>query len=137
MSNENSASEVRTSQNEPERGQRIFTFKASQWIWLLLYVVEILIALRIMFQLMGANPGNQIVALTYGLTSFLLTPFAGLIGSITIAGKVLEISSLFAIGVYALIAVVFERLVWLIFYRPRNPMVDITETTTSKHHTAP
>lgn len=137
MSNENSISEVRTSQREPEREQRIFTFKASQWIWLVLYVVEILIALRIMLQLIGANSDSPIVALIYGLTTVFLIPFAGLIGSIAIGGKVLEISSIFAMGIYALTAVAVERLVWLIFYRPRGPMVGVTETTTSEHHTTP
>lgn len=39
----------------------------------------------------------------------LLSPFAGLIGSTTIGEKVLEMSSLFAMGVYALAAVAIER----------------------------
>ena len=58
MSNENRVSEVRTSQNEPEREQRIFTFKATQLIWLLFGILEALIALRIGLKLIGANPGQ-------------------------------------------------------------------------------
>lgn len=137
MSNENRVSEVRTSQHEPEREQRIFTFKASQWIWLLFGALEAIIALRIGLKLIGANPESPIVAMIYGFTSLFLIPFAGLIESPTIGGMVLEISSLFAIAVYALIAVAFERLVWLIFYRPRRQAVNVTETTTSEHHTTP
>ena len=137
MTNENRVSQVRTSQSEPEREQRIFPFKASQWIWLLLYVVEVLIALRIVLKLMGANPDSPIVVLIYGFTSLFLIPFVGLIGSQTMGGMVLEVSSMFAIGIYALIAVAFERLVWLIFYRPRRPVVGVSETTTSEQHTTP
>ena len=59
MSNENRVSAVRTSQNEPEREQRIFTFKATQLIWLLLGILEALIALRIGLKLIGANPGKS------------------------------------------------------------------------------
>lgn len=137
MSNDNRVSEVRTTQREPEREQRIFTFKASQWIWLLFGVLEAIIALRIGLKLIGANAESPIVAMIYGFTSLFLIPFAGLIASPTIGGMVLEISSLFAIAVYALIAVAFERLVWLIFYRPRSQPVSVTETTTSEHHTTP
>ena len=136
MTNENRVSQVRTSQSEPEREQRIFPFKASQWIWLLLYVVEVLIALRILLKLIGANPDSPIVVLIYGFTSLFLIPFVGLIGSQTMGGMVLEVSSMFAIGIYALIAVAFERLVWLIFYRPRGS-ASVPETTTSEQHTTP
>jgi hypothetical protein len=57
------------------------------------------------------------------------TPSAG--------SMVLEISSFFAMGIYALIAWAAERVVWLIFYRPRGPVVAVTETTTSENHTTP
>jgi len=137
MSNENRVSEVRTSEREPEREQRIFTFKASQLIWLLFGTLEVLIALRIGLKLIGANAESPIVAMIYGFTSLFLIPFVGLIASPTVGGMVLEISSLFAITVYALVAVGVERLVWLIFYRPRGPVVGVTETTTSEHHTTP
>ena len=137
MSNENRVSEVRTSQSESGREQRIFTFKASQLIWLAFGVLEVLIALRIGLMLVGANPGSPVVALIYGITALFLIPFVGLIGSPTVAGFVLEVSSMFAMLIYALIAWVVERTVWLIFYRPRGPMVGVTETTTSQRHTTP
>ena len=134
MSNENRVSEVRTSQREPEREQRIFSFKATQLVWLLFGVLEALIALRIGLKLIGANPESPIVALIYGLTFLFLFPFEGLITSPTIGGMVLEISSMFAMLIYALIAWVVERTVWLIFYRPRGPVVAVTETSTSESH---
>jgi YggT family protein len=137
LNNDNGVSQVGTPQSEPEREKRIFTFKASQWIWLVLYVVEVLIVLRIVLKLMGANPDSPIVVMIYGFTSLFLIPFVGLVGSPTRGGMVLEVSSIFAIGIYALIAVAVERLVWLIFYRPRRPATRITETTTSEQHTTP
>jgi hypothetical protein len=137
MSNENRVSEVRTSQREPEREQRIFTFKATQLIWLLFGILEALIALRIGLKLIGANPASPIVALIYGFTTLFLFPFEGLIGSPTAGSSVLELSSLFAMLIYALIAWAMERIVWLIFYRPRGPVVGVTETTTSDSHTTP
>jgi hypothetical protein len=137
MSNDNRVSEVRTTQREPERERRIFTFKASQWIWLLFGIIDAMLALRIVLKLIAANPDSPIVALIYSITSVFLIPFVGLIASPTFGGMVLEISSLFAIGVYALISVALERLTWLIFYRPRGQVVGVTETTTSEHHSTP
>ena len=135
MSNENRVSEVRTTQSEPEREQRIFTFKATQLIWLLFGILEALIALRIGLMLIGANPNSPIVALIYGFTYLFLFPFEGLIGSPTAGNMVLELSSMFAMLIYGLIAWATERVVWLIFYRPRGPVVAVTETATSEHHT--
>ena len=135
MSNENRVSEVRTSQSEPERNQRIFTFKATQLVWLVFGILEGMIALRIGLMLIGANASAPIVALIYGFTSLFLFPFTGLISSPTVGGLVLEISSLFAMLIYALIAWVVERTIWLIFYRPRGSVVAVTETSTSESHT--
>jgi hypothetical protein len=135
MSSENRISAVRTSQSEPEREQRIFTFKATQLIWLLLGILEGLIAIRIGLMLIGANPNSPIVALIYGFTGLFLFPFIGLIASPTAGNLVLELSSLFAMLIYALLAWAAERIVWLVFYRPRGPVVAITETTTSEQHT--
>lgn len=137
MSNDKRVSEVRTSQRDPEREQRIFTFKATQLIWLLFGILEALIALRIGLKLIGANPGSPIVALIYGFTNLFLFPFTGLIGSPTAGSIVLELSSMFAMLIYGLIAWAVERIVWLIFYRPRLPAVGVTQTTTSEHHSTP
>lgn len=137
MSNENRVSEIRTSQSEPEREQRIFTFKASQLIWLAFGILEGLIILRIGLKFIGANTESPVVTLIYGITGLFLIPFAGLIGSPTLGGMELEISSMFAVAVYALISVVLERVVWLIFYRPRGPVVAVTETTTSENRSTP
>jgi len=136
MSNQNRVSEVRTSQNEPEREQRIFTFKATQLIWLFLGVLEVLIALRIGLKLIAANPGSPIVALIYGFTQLFLFPFEGMTATPSAGGMVLELSSFFAMVIYALIAWAVERVVWLVFYRPRGgSAVAVTETTTSESHT--
>jgi hypothetical protein len=135
MSNDNRVSEVRTTQNEPEREQRIFSFKATQLIWLLLGILEALIALRIGLRLIGANPESPIVALIYGFTYLFLFPFEGLVGSPAVGNMVLELSSMFAMLIYGLMAWAVERVVWLIFYRPRGSVVAITETSTSENHT--
>ncbi len=128
---------MRTSQNEPGREQRIFSFKASQLIWLFLGILEAFIALRIGLKLIGANPDSPIVALIYGFTYLFLFPFEGMTATPSAGNMVLELSSFFAMGIYALLAWAAERIVWLIFYRPRGAVVAVTETTTNESHNVP
>jgi len=136
MSNDR-MTEVKSVQQEPEREQRIFTIKITQLIWLFLGILEALIALRIGLKLIGANPGSPIVALIYGFTNLFLFPFEGMTATPTAGGMVLELSSLFAMLIYALIAWAVERTVWVLFYRPRGPVVGTTQTTTSERHINP
>jgi len=136
MSNDR-MTEVKSVQHEPEREQRIFTFKVTQLIWLALGILEALIALRIGLKLIGANPESPIVAVIYGLTYLFLFPFEGMVATPTSGSIVLELSSFFAMVIYALIAWAVERIVWVIFYRPRGPVVGTTQTTTSERHINP
>jgi len=136
MSNDR-ITEVKSIQQEPEREQRIFTFKVTQLIWLFLGILEALIALRIGLKLIGANPESPIVALIYGLTYLFLFPFQGMVATPSAGSIVLELSSLFAMLIYALIAWAVERTVWVLFYRPRGPVVGTTQTTTSERHINP
>jgi hypothetical protein len=136
MSNDR-ITEVKSVQQEPEREQRIFTFKVTQLIWLFLGILEALIALRIGLKLIGANPESPIVALIYGLTYLFLFPFQGMVATPSAGSIVLELSSLFAMLIYALIAWAVERTVWVLFYRPRGPVVGTTRTTTSERHINP
>jgi hypothetical protein len=131
----NRISEVQSTQKEPERERRIFTFKATQLVWLLFGILEAMIALRIGLKLIGANPESPIAVLIYGFTSLFLFPFTGLTATPAAGGMVLEISSMIAMLVYALIAWALERIIWVIFYRPRGPVVGVTQTTTTDQHT--
>ncbi len=129
--------EVRSEQWEPERERRIFTFKATQLIWLLLGILEGLLGLRFLMKLFAANPGSPIAAFIYSLSEFFLSPFHGLTITPAAYGIVLEISTLFAMLIYALIGWAVERLIWLILYRPHGPVVEITETKSREnppHH---
>jgi uncharacterized protein YggT (Ycf19 family) len=136
MSNESRITEVTSSQREPERAQRVFTFKVTELIWLLFGILEATIALRMALKLIGANPNAPIVTLIYGFTHPFLSPFTGMVSSPSAGNMELELSSLFAMFIYALIAWALERIVWLIFYRPRGPFVGVTKTKTHEHHTS-
>lgn len=137
MSNESKVTEEKSTQREPRLTRRFLSFKATQIILLSFSILEILIALRIVLKLIGANPGNPTVALIYGFTSLFLIPFAGLIKSPAINGMILETSSIFAIVIYALTAVAFEKLIWVISSQPRSAEIAATETTVNDNQTIP
>jgi len=124
--------DVQTTQHEQGRGQRVFTFKATQIIWLLLGLLEAVIALRIVFKLIGVNPTNPFAMLLYSVSGFFVAPFATLTNTLASGNMVLEISSVIAMIVYLLIAWAIERIVHVLFYRPRGP-VTVTQTAVSEH----
>jgi hypothetical protein len=90
----NTVSEVQTTQKEPERERSIFSFKATQIIWLGLGILEALLALRFVLKLIGANPASPFAAGLYGFTNLFLFPFAGLTGTPSAGSMVLEFSTL-------------------------------------------
>ena len=124
--------EVRTTEHELGREQRVATFKITQLIWLLLGLLEGVLALRFMFKLIGVNEANAFATLLYNVTHFFVAPFASLTGAPAAGGMVLEISTIFAMIVYFLIAWALERIVYVLFYRPRGP-VSVSQTTVSDH----
>jgi YggT family protein len=130
--NTEKVSEVQTTSREPERERRIFTFKATQLVWLFLGILEALFALRFVLKLIAANEASPIAVFIYGFTNLFLWPFAGLTVTPSAGGMVLEVSTLIAMVVYGLIGWAVERIIWVVFYRPRGP---VTETTTTDQHT--
>jgi len=128
----NTVSEVQTTQKEPEQERRVFTFKATQLVWLVLGILEAFLALRFVLKLIAANPDNPFAAFIYNATSIFLAPFVGLTGTPSAAGMVLELSTMIAMVVYGLVGWALERLIWVIFYRPRG---SVTQTTTTDKHT--
>lgn len=103
--------------------QRVFTFKLTQLVWLLFGLLEALIALRVLLKLIGANPANTFATLVYNLSSLFLWPFFGLTGTPSANGLVLEVPSIIAMFVYAVVAWVIAWIVWLVLYRPRETVV--------------
>lgn len=124
--------DVRTTEHEEGREQRFATFKATQLIWLLLGLVEAAIALRVVFKLLGVNAANTFATLLYNVTNVFVAPFASLTGAPAAGGSVLEISSIIAMIVYLLIAWALERIVYVLFYRPRGP-VSVRQTMVAEH----
>jgi len=128
--------EIRTTEHESGSEQRVATFKATQLVWLLAGLLAALIALRILFKLIGVNASNPFATLLYKVTDIFVAPFASLMGAPAAGGMVLEISSVIAIIVYLLIGWAIARAIYVLFYRPRGP-VSVRQTIVADHTPQP
>jgi hypothetical protein len=125
--------EVTTTQKDSGVQNRNITFKATQLVWLLLGILEAFFALRFVLKLIGANPSSPIAVFIYGFTGLFLFPFAGLTGTPSLGNMVLEVSTLIAMAIYALLAWGLERLIWVVFYKPHgSSSTSVTQTSTTE-----
>ena len=79
------------------------------WITTVTYfvlgVLEVILALRLLFRLLGANQDNGFITFLYGLSHIFVGAFNGIFNDQTIGSRgVFEVSTLIAMLVYALIA---------------------------------
>jgi hypothetical protein len=123
--------DVRTTEHETGQGQRVATFKLTQLIWLLVGLLEAVIALRVIFKLIGVNVANPFAALIYSVSNVFVAPFASLTGAPSAGAMVLEVTSIIAMLVYALIGWGIVRILSVLFYRPRGTM-NVRQTTVSE-----
>ncbi|MEA4908644.1 MAG: YggT family protein [Anaerolineaceae bacterium] len=99
---------------------RSLPVRLSQLVWLLNGLLEAAIGLRVFLKLIAANPASPFAALVYAFTDLCLWPFNGLTAAPAAGGMVLEISSLIAMVVYAVIAWGVVQLVWILFDPSRS-----------------
>ncbi len=123
--------EVNTTHHESGQAERATTFKATQIIWLVLGILEVVLGLRFLFKLIGVNEANTFATFLYNLTGIFVAPFASLTGAPAAGGMVFEISTLLAMIVYALVGWGLVRLVNVLFYKPRGA-VSTRQTTVAE-----
>ena len=77
---------------------------AQRVVWYIVGFIVALLALRLILQLLGANPGNAFVDLVYGLSGIFAAPFFGMFSYTPSYGvSFFEVSTLVAILIYSLI----------------------------------
>ncbi len=78
------------------------------WITTVMYfvlgVLEVIMGLRLLFRLLGANQGNSFIMFLYNLSHVFVGPFNGIFNDQALGRSVFEISTLVAMLVYALVA---------------------------------
>ncbi|MBV9385600.1 MAG: YggT family protein [Chroococcidiopsidaceae cyanobacterium CP_BM_ER_R8_30] len=86
-----------------------------QLIYFAVGALGILLALRVILRLFGANPDNQFAKVIHDLSNPFVAPFATLFGTPELGKSVvLDTNALVAIMAYAILAWLVGRLIWLI-----------------------
>ena len=123
------AYQTETFTSDPYAVRREQAIKIQKGIYLLFGILEGLLGIRFVLGLLGANPAAGFAQFIYGMTGPFIAPFVGLFGQPHFQGSVFEFNSLVAILVYALIAWVLVKIVWLMIGDSRRGV----RTTTSSH----
>ena len=96
-------------------------------------VIEALLAIRFVLKALGANAEAGFAQLIYSVTGPLVAPFVGLFSTPQGAsGAVLEVHTLIAMVIYALIAWLLVRGAWLVFGEGRSASVARTDTVQTR-----
>jgi hypothetical protein len=89
-------------------------------VYFLFGVLELLLAVRFILHLVGANAGNGFASFIYGLSSPFVALFSTLLQNPVLSPTAtLEITTLIAIVVWAIVAWLVGRSMWLVMSRPR------------------
>jgi len=80
-----------------------YNYRAVQVVWFLTGLVDVILAIRFVMKLLGANPTSGFVSFMYNISEPLVAPFRGIFGTPAAGGSVLEPASLVAIVIYSLI----------------------------------
>jgi uncharacterized membrane protein len=107
--------------------RQLVLFQFTRIIWTILGILEVLLALRFGLKLIGANPDSGFAVFMYGLTGVFTAPFTGLVATWVSGEIVLEVTTLIAMAVYALLFWGVVRLIPIITDRARARTV--TRTT--------
>lgn len=82
---------------------RGYNYRAERAIWLVVAIVDTLIAIRFFMRLLGASMDAEFVRMIYGITAPLVAPFRGIFPQAGQGAYILEPESLIAIVIYLLI----------------------------------
>lgn len=115
------------------------TFTAKKVVYYVLGFLEVLLLIRLIFKLFGANPNSGFVSIIYTISQILLAPFIAIFRTATSEGietrSVLEPSTIIAMAIYALLAWGIVKLIVII--REHNDNVSqkiiFAKTRRSKH----
>jgi len=104
--------------DRPEVKRSYALVRLTEFIWLIAGVLEALFAIRIVLNFVGANQAAGFTQLITNITTPFLVPFANLMTNpTTSSGNVLEITTMIAMVVYALLAWGIVRLLQIAFAR--------------------
>ncbi len=107
--------------------RRMGWFQFYRIMWSMLAFLEILLAFRFVLRMIAANPNSGFAVLIYGITGLFVGPFNGLIPTPASGGTTLEVTTLIAMAVYAMIFWGVAYVIRIVVDRPN--ILSFTRTT--------
>ena len=92
--------------------------QVNQIMYTILGILEIVLGLRLVLKLIAANASSGFADFIYGITGPFIAPFTGLVGTPTSGGTILEITTLIAMAVYALLFWIVLQVIAIVMARP-------------------
>ncbi len=97
--------------------------KFNDYLRWFLTVLEVMLAVRFLLKLIGADPNNLFAGFMYALTDIPLLPFSGIVKSPSIhTNQAFEFSTLIAIVIYYLLFYALRRFIRLLVSTPEDPV---------------
>jgi hypothetical protein len=100
----------------------------SRVVWFVFAVIEILIAIRFVLKLVGANAEAGFVQLIHNMSEIFMLPFNAILGTARVSGATFEWSALVAIAIYALLAWGIVTLISVVSPRRHSETVERVES---------
>jgi hypothetical protein len=97
--------------------RRTLLYRVSQFIWLIAGMLETLLGLRVFLKLIGANPEAGFARMVYGLSELFVWPFNSLTITPVYGNMALDINTMIAMVIYAILALVVVQGLWLVLFR--------------------
>jgi uncharacterized membrane protein len=98
--------------------RRMGMSQVNQILFTILSILEIMLGLRFVLKFIAANAASGFAAFMYGITKPLIAPFVGLVSTPKSGGTILEVTTLIAMAVYALLFWIVVRVIRVLVDRP-------------------
>ena len=98
--------------------RRMGLYQVTRILLTVLGVLEILLGIRFVLHLIAANAASGFAQFIYGTSGLFVAPFTGLVGTPTSGGATLEVTTLIAMAVYALLFWIVIRIIPIAVDRP-------------------
>ena len=124
--------EVQATAYDPYADRRRSSYRLIQGMWLLFGIVEGILAIRFILKLLGANEAAGFAHFIYAASAPFVAPFSNLFANPGSGGSVLELTTLVAIIVYALVAWLIARVIWLLAGESRSATRTVASSTRAR-----
>jgi len=95
--------------------------RTARIIYFVMGFLEVLLALRFLFRIIGADPNNGLVNFVYNFTGVFVGPFNGIFNDQSLQrGNVIEVSTLLAMAMYAILTYGIIQLLYLVLTPSRS-----------------